>query len=711
MRRMVRRSLLYFELVTENSEGAVLDTLVSGLKLIPGDAGDLRGALVKRLNDTPVLLILDNCETAHSSVAKLVRYLRSKCPNLRILATSQHQLGLPGFEAVYELPLLSVPDDRPGSLDNLENLESYKLFVVRAQMADASWMPEANSESSLRGVLQLTEGIPLAIEIIAAWAPVMSLAQICEELTQTPLGSVTEVDEFNSVAPERHRSMLRCLEWSLRHLSNCSPSDAAGFKRLGVFAGRFTEDAVGKVCEVAAPRELLAHLVKMSLVRPCPRTDPRRYSMLRFTRAFAQQKARTDGIDQTLMERHVDFFFGLASPLNEKGEWEPISLASPEDDWPDLLAAADAASRIGNLRAVWQISHALSSFLQQSGLWSERERLNRAAVKAASDANYWVALERSLLELGSILEAQGLWAKAAEQYRHSLYFANRNAKPNPSNQAMALQRLGTVLTRMGDTAGADRARVKLDEVSRLLQEPKAKARALEAAGNMLQSRGDLVSAEAKHREAFQIRESIGDAEGMAWSQSNLGKVLTLLRDWEPAERQLRQTLDYWTSRADAQQQGILLHQLADLFRRRGQLSQACDYCNRSLTFLNGFPKTRATALALLATILCALGDNVGAVVALSENQRISKDLGDTEGQGIALDRIGEIHTQLKHWELALNALEASRRIKELPEQRDLPGLGITHDLIARLYTQQGRWSEALVYYESSLRCLTDQSLV
>jgi predicted ATPase len=566
------------ELVTENAEGAVLDALISGLKLIPGDAGGLLAALVKQLKARHVLLVLDNCETARTSVAVLVAHLLRECPELGILATSQHQLGLGNLEAVYELPPLSVPDDRPGTLDTLENLESYKLFVARAQMAAASWTPEEDSAPSLRRLLQLTDGIPLAIEIIASWAPTMSLSQICEELERTPFAPVTKRDDYDLASSERHRSMLRCFEWSFSHLAKASPKDAEGFKRLGVFAGRFTEEAVGKVCEVDAPRELLAHLAKMSLVHPCLGTTPRRYGMLRFTRAFAQEKARAVGIEHRLVERHVDFFFKLASPSSDEGEWEPELSGSFEHEWPDMVAAANAAPRIDNFQAVWQISRALGPFLRQQGYWSERERLNRAAVQAASDADYWAAMERSLVDLGIILEAQGRWQEAAEQYRRSLYFSNRNVvTPNPNHQAMALQHLGAVLTRLGDADGATRARKTLSEITPLL-EPLAQARSLDEEGKLFEGDGDLANAEAKYREAFRIRESIGDAQGLAKSKENLGLVLTLQADWQVAESMLLECLAYWTSQDDARMQGFVTHHLADLFRRQGRYMEARGYC-------------------------------------------------------------------------------------------------------------------------------------
>ena len=695
-------AVVSFELVPENSEGAVLDALVSGLKLSPGEAGS-RTALVKRFQDAPVLLVLDNCETARTSIGGIVRYLLTKCPNLRILANSQQQLGLGELEAVYELPPLSVPDDRAEPQDTLDHLESYQLFVTRAQMAAASWTPEANSTVSMRRILQLTEGIPPAIEIIAAWAPAMSLAQISTELEKTPFAPVTVRDEYDSVESERHRSLLRCFEWSFDHLAKASPKDAEGFNRLGVFVGRFTEDAVKNICEVEAPRELLLHLAKMSLVHPCSGTDPRRYSMLRHTRVFAQEKARACGIWQGLLARHMDYFFNLAVPLNESGEWEQILPAFPNEDWADFIAAADTAGSIGNRSAVWRISRAMSPFLHQQGLWSEREKLNRAAVKAASDANYWVALERSLIDLGIILEAQGLWEDAAEQYRRSLYFANRNVAPNPNHQAMALQHLGTVLARMGDVDGAERAGRKLSEVTRLLDHPKVKARSLDEEGKMLTSRGDLAGAEAKYRESYQVRESNYDDEGLARSRMNIGTILTLRGVWDEAEEELRKSLSFWCSQKIVREQGITLHLLADLFRRQGRYPEARDYCDQSLKCRDDDPKGRAVTLSLLGRILRFQRDFVNALIASQQSRELCRSLGDAEGESIALDDIGTAYALQHLWDEALIALNESLRLKESETRRDIVGLAITFDRIAQIHARRGNWVQARAAYLDSLR--------
>lgn len=104
-----------FELVTANSEEAALDALVSGLKLIPGDVGALRAALVKRISDTSVLLVLDNCETARSSIASLVRYLLNQCPNLKILrprSINSACMVLRLFTCFLHCPCLMIAPDR-----------------------------------------------------------------------------------------------------------------------------------------------------------------------------------------------------------------------------------------------------------------------------------------------------------------------------------------------------------------------------------------------------------------------------------------------------------------------------------------------------------------------------------------------------------------------------------------------------------------------
>jgi len=443
------------------------------------------------------------------------------------------------------------------------------------------------------------------------------------------------------------------------------------------------------------------HLVKKSLVQVCPGTESHRYKLLNFTRVFARQKAKAEGLDEQLSRRHLYYCLSLIQPSADEDSREEEVVVSWEEDWPDLLAAANAAPSIGDLQAVWRISRALGPFLQKKGLWSEREQLNRASVKAASQANYWAALERSLVDLGIVLEAQGRWEDAAAQYRQCLYYGNRNATKNLTRQASALEHLGVVLSRLGDHAGVKRAQGKLEEIMRSL-EPRTKARSLDIQGRLFQDQGELVKACAKFRDALVIREGIGDSEGLARSRMNLGIVLTLQMDFEAAEDELRMSLDYWTSENLAREQAIVTHLLADLFRRQRRLPEALDFCDKCLEIRKSDRKGMAVTKALLAKVLVAKGDYQPAIDALQESCKLSHLLGDAEGESIAFDEIGAINTLQERWDKALDAFGKSRQLKESAGRRDIIGLGITWDRIAQVHARRGKWVLAQAAYTRAL---------
>jgi tetratricopeptide (TPR) repeat protein len=419
--------------------------------------------------------------------------------------------------------------------------------------------------------------------------------------------------------------------------------------------------------------------------------------LLNFTRAFARQKAKEEGLDEQLSKLHLDYCLSLIQQSVEDDSGQD----SWEEDLLDLLAAAKAAPSIGVLQAVWRISRAIGPFLKQRGLWSEREQLNRASVKAATTANRWGALERSLIDLGIILEAQGRWNEAAAQYRQNLFYANRNATQNLAHQASALEHLGRVLSSLGDHAGSERARRKLEEITARL-EPQANTRALDAQGRIFQDQGELVKSYAMYLEAFHIRVKIGDFEGVARSRRNLGIILTLRMDWQAAEDELLKSLDYWTSQNIIREQAIIKHLLADLFRRQGRLSDARICCDECLQLREGDPKGIAVTKALLAKILVAKGDYQPAIDALQESCKLCCLLGDTEGESIAYDQIGAINALQQEWDEALDAFGKSRQLKESNGRRDIVGLGITWDRIAQVQARRCQWGLARDAYTKSL---------
>jgi len=693
--------------VTEATENAVLDAIASGFRINSGSPAGIRESLVEKINSAPTLLVIDNCETARISTAQLVDQLLKRCQHLQVLTTSQHVLGLQRCEKAFPLSPLSIPGDNTQSFNDLASSEGHQLFVTRAQMARSSWkleewVPDGKSEADFRQILQLTSGIPLAIELVAAWAPFESVSKILEGLCKTPLGQFTTQDDYNAPDTPRHDSMLHCMEWSYKHLAGTFPREANGFMQLGVFSGKFTADAVKKICGIDNPLKTLTHLVKTSLLQCAPGTNPLRYHMLCFTRTFANDKAEEKKITQDLLTRHLDYYAILASSSAQPEDTRSVEVECPECDWPDLVVAANTAYSIRKFHIIWKISKAIGPFLQQRGLWSEREKLARLAVSAASKDGHLPAFRRTSIDLGRILEARGEREAAGKQYLNSWRSAKKNHPKSLNHEAIALQHLGALFTLMGDQARADRAAAELCNVTRLLENPRARAQSLDKEGKMLQKKSAWKQAKAKYVEALRIREELGDEEGLARSCANLGSIYSLQRDFRSAEAEFRKALKYWHQHEILREQAITLYMLADLFRRQWRYPEARELAEESLSLRDDEPKGQVYSLILLSKILAAQKDADAAITTLSKCLQVCRGLGDEIGHSIALNQLGAIYSTQENWEAALQVLQDSKAILEKEPSRDIIGLGITLDRIGQIHVHRCDWTQAEAALNESL---------
>jgi predicted ATPase len=124
--------------------------------------------LVRSVADAELLVLLDNCEHVAGGAADLTRALLASCPGVRVLATSRVALGLHG-EQVWDVPPLDVPT-------------AMALFADRAQLVSNGFGVDAAGEADVEAICRQLDGLPLAIELVAPWARVLSPAQIVHRL-------------------------------------------------------------------------------------------------------------------------------------------------------------------------------------------------------------------------------------------------------------------------------------------------------------------------------------------------------------------------------------------------------------------------------------------------------------------------------------------------------------------------------------------------
>ena len=264
-----------------------------------------------------LLLVLDNCEHVLSVCASVVDALLRVCPDLRIVATSREPLGLTGEVAYPVLPLPTAdPVRRPGLAD-LTGCESVALFVARGEAALPGFRLTTENCAAVADICHRLDGLPLAIELAAAWLRVLTPGQISSRLSDR----FALLNGGSRTAPERQQTLWGCIDWSYEL---CWKAEQRLWARLSVFAGSFEMDAVEGVCagdDLGAEEllDLVAALIDKSVLGRDGHGPVMRYRMLETIRVYGREKLRESGDAGLLPRRHRDWHEQLVERANR--EW------------------------------------------------------------------------------------------------------------------------------------------------------------------------------------------------------------------------------------------------------------------------------------------------------------------------------------------------------------------------------------------------------
>lgn len=285
----------------------------SAMGLLVDPDGDPLNALASHLSQRRLLLCLDTCEHLLEMTAGLAEALLRSCPGVSVLATSREPLGVAG-EAVWRVPPLKVDD-------------AVRLFADRASLVSPVFALDAWYDDVL-AVCRRVDGIPLAVELAAAWVRALTPTEIMAGLDRSfqllaggPRGALP-----------RHQTLLASMDWSHERLDEV---EKVLFRRLAVFVGGFTLDAVRAVCacdrlDAGDVLGVLGRLVDKSLVVVRQRGAETRYRQLDTVREYADERLHAAGDNRAVRDRHLDYFLALA----ERAEPE---LERDQDRWRQVL--------------------------------------------------------------------------------------------------------------------------------------------------------------------------------------------------------------------------------------------------------------------------------------------------------------------------------------------------------------------------------------
>jgi predicted ATPase len=270
------------------------------------------------------ILVLDNCEHVLAAAADAARYLLMHCPSLVVLATSREPLQVEG-EKVYRVQTLGLPEEGASDVAAVLETESAQLFCDRARRVAPAMQLSGGNLAAVASICSRLDGLPLALELAAAWVSVLSLTQIAARLDAD--SSLLRTRSGNR--PPRHRTMHAALEWSYQLVDQLQKTALA---RLSVFVGGFTiegaESVLNGLSLESSALELIAALADHSLLVADTVGQEARYRLLEPIRHFAAEKLSLRPEEEREARlRHLRYLVDLAEAAEEH------MLSGPDLPW------------------------------------------------------------------------------------------------------------------------------------------------------------------------------------------------------------------------------------------------------------------------------------------------------------------------------------------------------------------------------------------
>jgi len=494
--------------------------------------------LVEWFGARRMMLILDGCEHLVDSCAALVSSLLRSCPKLTLLVTSREPLGVIG-ELIWRTPSLSLPrtDDAAHPELVLES-EAVRLFVERAQLSRPGFeLDKSITADSVAQICIRLEGMPLAIELAASLARVMTTQEILERLR----------DRFRLLtggsrsALPRHQTLRQAVDWSYGLLS---PTEKTVLAELSIFAGGFDIEAAEAIAhnEPMNPGGILpvlSRLIDKSLViAEAAGAHTTRYRMLDTIREYALEKLQQSD-EVNVRGRHAHYFVELAGRAgNELRHGDPLPWLKRLDDEQVNMRLALGWSLIEQPDDALRLAAAMGTY------WHMRRHF--------AEGTEW--LDRTLELVTPSLEARAaaLWSRARIRWRYGEYAgARRDAEECavlgrrlelPLELGGALTVLGLVSDAEGDIESAERYMEESLQVSRQRDDKVRIASNLNNIALMASQRGDNERARILLEEALTEIGIAGNRVVVTNLLESLGRVNLLLGDRQAARRHYRESL-------------------------------------------------------------------------------------------------------------------------------------------------------------------------
>ncbi|KAA2212356.1 tetratricopeptide repeat protein [Teichococcus oryzae] len=640
-----RDGVCFVALAAVSDAELVASTIVRALGLQESGGMPLEEVLIGYLRDRGLMLVLDNFEHLLDA-APLVAGLLASCSQLKILVTSRAALRLRG-EHEYPVPPLSFPPAFPpaeGLPDHaaFHRYPALALFAERAEATASRFAITAGNFSAVVAICARLDGLPLAIELAAARANILSPGEMLAHLSRDERhGSLDLLTGGTRDAPERHRTLRGAIGWSYGLLH---AEDQALFRLLSVFVGSFTVEAAAAIAAMmpaerspgaqtdpgAHPGGLsrfafldaLGWLVESNLLQciEAPGAQ-KRFQMLETIREFGLEQLEAQGELDRALHCHAIHFLRIA----EQGEKE--AGGPRQSEWLGRLDEEHGNFRGALARLFGEGGDAPTGIRMACALWV-----------------FW--FRRAYLREGS------RW----------IQMACALCPPDvPPLRARLLTCDGSLARMLGDFPRAEKLLEEAATLWRVLGDREGLAWALSHLGLVKQWLGELDSGVELLEESLSLRLSSGDRRGIARSLFNLAVAEDFRCHYARAAELYRRTLDAQQELGDVWGTGRALGYLAKVALREGDHARARALCQQAMALSRQVADKWGVGLAQagLGGVALAEGQHAAAAAMFSQSLLTFRDVGSRDRIAECLQDLSSLLRQAGRVEQAVQLSAAA----------------------------------------------------
>ncbi len=601
------------------------------------------------------LLIFDQAEEVVDLLAQHLPLLLTQAPHVAILLTSRRALQIP-FEHCLPLRGLAYPDENEivETLDEALAYPAVALFVERARKLAPFFTPEGDELQALIRILQLTYGLPLAIELAAAQAAHTS----CQNVLQRLEASCLHLETIYRDQPDRHRSLLALMRSTWEHLPQ---GHRTAVMKLAIFRGPFDEVLAREVAGVS-PSGLRALTAASLLIWEKHPWMGQIWVFHPFIREFARNQ----------LQNHPSAYREVRQAARA---WITQMLQSPPQDF-------------GPERALWMqrlraLQEEVDGFLEE--LLKEGEPND---IGAALWGIYTWFLHQGMLRTG--------WQYFTMLEGRLAHPAFQKARAHPRILGRLLHRRAVFAFQLGEMQRAE------EDIQRVLEVLEGEDQTQQDLGWALQilaqirhTQGRLDEAEERERQALAQFRKHGDQIDQANALNNLGSIAFYRGDFETAGRYFEEALHHYR---EAKAWVFLANTLSNLSmieltqNRYEKARRTCEEALRVAQRANAqIPLT--FAWLNLGTIAIYLKEYLMAYRHLRRAEQIARRLGHVEtltsaliNQGVALHHLGRYEEAKPKFEEAIALAQEGQIMHNVIQARQA---------YAHLLLDMGRMSSSL----------------